>query len=127
MLEKIEKILQRIDWTLFIEELTSQEKEDFTVLRSGLKSVSNSLEFISGKTQLELTFPQSYVCEKVLNFLNKYGLKIDGSGFDGDACIWLEEDDDSNDYDYDVDDWSYDYDDFWYSDEDDLYDEDILD
>lgn len=113
MKEKILNILQKIDWILFIEELTSQEKEEFTILKSSLKSVSDSLEFITGDTNLNLTFPESYVTEKTLNFLHEHGLKIDSSEINGDVFIWFEEEDDSNDYDYDNDDWSYDYWDFW--------------
>lgn len=111
MQKKTINVLQHIYWILFIEDLTIQEREEFTALKSALKSVINSLEFSTGKMSVDLELPESYVTEKTLDFLNESDLKIGDS--DGDFCIWFEEDDDdSSDYDYDEDDWSYDYWDF---------------
>ena len=124
MQEKIEKIVQKIDWILLFNELTSQEKEEFIVLKSGLLGAGDTLEFVTGEIHVDLTFPETHVSKKVLDFLHEYGLNIDGSGFDGYAYIWFEEDDDNcNDYDED-DDWSYDYWNYWHRDDGEYYSDD---
>lgn len=97
----------RIDWVLLVEDLTEQEREEFMILRQAINSVIDSVEFAAGQSELDFSFPNSYISAKVLIFLREHHVSLDGSGYDGDVWIWLQENDGS--WNDSHSDWAYDY------------------